>query len=408
MERQILHLRIPSFPVAVYRVKDPSLRGRPIIVSAGRGPRAVALSISDEARREGIRPGMTVPEALRWCRGALVLTPDVVLMDRAERALAELLARYSPRVEPVRGGRLFADLTGTGRLLGPAIDVARRAQKEIEQRLRLGPNAGLASNKLVSGVAAQLIKPASFLDVMAGQEAGFLSPLAVRHLPAIDPRTEGRLLDELNIRKVKDLTAIDLPRLNLAFGARAMTLHRQARGIDDSPVRPPGRTPVVEADETLAADTNDDALLLSCLFALVERCGARLRRLGMPAGEATMTARYTDGVMVTRRVGLAPPSNRDLTLYARIHELFIQGVFRRGRVRYLRVRFTRLAPAPAQMSLLDLPGVGQQPAGDAGARPDREPAVIEALDLIRRRFGEKAVLFGRMTTSRAPGDADAA
>ena len=398
MERQILHLRIPSFPVAVYRVKDPSLRGVPIIVSAGRGPRAVALSVSEEARQEGIRPGMTVPEALRWCRGALVLAPDPVLMDRAERALAELLARYSPRVEPVRGGRFFADLTGTGRLLGPAIDVARRAQKEIEQRLRLGPNAGLASNKLVSGVAAQLLKPAALLDVVAGQEAGFLSPLAVRHLPAIDPRTEGRMLDELNIRKVKDLAAIDLSRLSLAFGTRALTLHRQARGIDDSPVRCPGKAPVVEADETLAADTNDDALLLSCLFALVERCGAQLRRLGLPAGEATMTARYTDGVMVTRRTLLSPPSNRDLTLFARIHALFAEAVARRGRVRYLRVRFLRLAPVPTQMSLLDLPGIGQpEHASGAGETPDREPDVIAALDRIRRRFGEKAILFGRMT-----------
>ena len=398
MERQILHLRVPSFPVAVYRVKDPSLRGRPILVSAGRGPRAVALSVSDEARQEGIRPGMTVPEALRWCRGVLVLAPDPVLMERAERALAELLAGYSPRVEPVRGGRLYADLTGTGRLLGPAIDVARRAQKEIEQRLRLGPNAGLASNKLVSGVAAQLLKPAALLDVEAGQEAGFLSPLAVRHLPAIDPRTEGRMLDELNIRRVKDLAAIDLPRLGLAFGERALTLHRQARGIDDSPVRSPGKVPVVEADETLAADTNDDALLLSCLFALVERCGARLRRLGMPAGEATMTARYTDGVMMTRRAVLSPPSNGDLTLFARIHALFTETVARRGRVRYLRVRFTRLAPMPAQMSLFDLPGVGQpEPESGAGETPGREPAVIAALDRIRKRFGEKAILFGRMT-----------
>ena len=397
MERQILHLRVPSFPVAVYRVKDPSLRGRPILVSAGRGPRAVALSVSDEARQEGIRPGMTVPEALRWCRSALVLAPDIVLMDRAERALEELLARYSPRVEPVRGGRFFADLTGTGRLMGPAIDVARRAQKEIEQRLGLGPNAGLASNKLVSGVAAQLLRPAAFLDVLAGQEAVFLSPLAVRHLPAIDPRTEGRMLDELNIRKVKDLAAVDLSHLSLAFGTRALTLHRQARGLDDSPVRPPEKAPVVEADETLAADTNDDVSLLSCLFALVERCGVRLRRLGMPAGEATMTARYTDGVMVTRRTLLSPPSNQDLTLFARIHALYTEAVARRGRIRYLRVRFTRLAPAPLQMSLLDLPGFGPpESEKDGGETPDREPAVIAALDRIRRRFGEKAILFGRL------------
>lgn len=384
MERQILHLRVASFPVAVYRVKDPSLRSRPLIVAAGRGPRAVALSISEEARREGARPGMTLAEALRWCRGALVLPPDPILFDRAERALAEILARYSPHVEPVRGGRLFADLTGTGRLLGPAVDVAHRAQKEIADRLRLGPNAGLAANKLVSGVAARVLRPVSLLDVHPGEEAGFLSPLAVRCLPAVDPRTEGALLDELNIHKVGELAAVEMPRLSLAFGARAMTLYRQARGIDDSPVRPPERAPAVEADETLAEDTNDDARLLSCLHALVERCGARLRRLGLRAGEGALTARYTDGVTVTRAGAVTPASAGDLTLYGHARSLFEPVVQRRGRVRYLRVRFTRLAAPPAQMSLFE-----------EEERPGREPALVAALDRIRGRFGAGAIAFGR-------------
>src|SRR5262249_52517774 len=112
---------------------------------------------------------------------------------------------------------------------------------------------------------------------------GCLSRLAVRHLPAVDPRVEGRLLEELNIRKVRDLAAIDLPHLSLAFGGRGATLYRQARGLDESPVRPPDRTLSVEADETLAEDSNDDALLLGALFDLVQRCGARLRRLGQAA-----------------------------------------------------------------------------------------------------------------------------
>jgi len=388
MERQILHLRVISFPVAVYRIKDPSLKIRPLIIATGRGPRAVVLSASAEAKGDGVRPGMTLPDALRWCRRALVLQPDPVLLDRADRALAEVLSRFSPVVEPMRGGRLFADMTGTGRLLGTAVDAARRIQKEIEQRLRLGPNAGLGASKLVSGVAAGLLQPVALLDVLPGREAGFLSPLAVRLLPAVDPRTEGRLLDELNIHKVKDLAAVNLPNLNLAFGGKGITLYRQARGIDESPVRPPDRALSVEADETMPVDTNDDALLLATLFGLVERCGARLRRLGLPAGEAALTARYSDGVTVTRSAKLSPPSARDLTLHARVRPLFEQVVERRGRVRYLRVRFTKLAHAP-QLSLFEW-------RDDA-----REQPLIEAIDRIRGRFGNMSIQFGRTMVSDA-------
>ena len=213
MKRQILHLRVASFPVAVYRVKDPSLRERSLVVAAGRGPRAVVVSASEQARGEGIRTGMTLTEARHHDRRVLVLPPDPFLFERAERALGEILARFSPLVEPVRGGRFFLDLTGMQRLLGPAVDMARRIQKEITERLRLGPNAGLGINKLISGMATRVLRPVSLLDIVPGQERGFLSPLAVRHLPVVDPSTEGRLLDELNIRKIVQLRAVDLPHL---------------------------------------------------------------------------------------------------------------------------------------------------------------------------------------------------
>jgi len=389
MERQILHLRVISFPVAVYRVKDPSLRRRPLLVSAGRGPRAVVMSASDEAREEGVRPGMVLPEALRWCRSALVLPPDPVLFERAERALGEILCRLSPVVEPVRGGRFFADLTGTGRLLGPAVDQARRIQKEIEHRLGLGPNAGLGVNKLISGVAARVLRPVSLLDILPGQETSFLSPLPVRNLPAVDPRTEGRLLDELNIQRVKDLSAVDLPHLNLAFGPKGITLYRQARGVDESPVRPPERTPAVDADETLPEDTNDDTALLGCLYGLVERCGSRLRKLRLPAREVRLTARYTDGITVSRSAMMSPPEANDLSLFAHVRPLFERVVERRGRVRYLRVRFTKLSPAPEQMSLFGSDAAGR----DTTAR--READLVPALDRLRARFGSGAIAFGR-------------
>ncbi len=389
MERQILHLRVISFPVAVYRVKDPSLRRRPLLVSAGRGPRAVVLSASDEAREDGVRPGMALSEATRWCRSALVLPPDPILFGKAERALGEILGRFSPIVEPVRGGRFFADLTGTRRLLGPAVDLARRIQSEVDHRLGLGPNAGLGANKLISDVAARVLRPVSLLDVLPGQEMSFLSPLSVRHLPAVDPRTEGRLLDELNIRRVKDLGAVDLPHLNLAFGAKGIALYRQARGVDESPVRPPERSPSVDADETFPEDTNDDAALLSCLYGLVERCGARLRLLGLPAREVRLTARYTDGVTVSRSAMMSPPEARDLSLFAHLCPLFEKVVARRGRVRYLRVRFTKLSPAPQQMSLFGEPDAVRDPA------LRREPELVSALDRLRARFGQRAIAFGR-------------
>ncbi len=401
IERQILHLRVASFPVAVYRVKDPSLRDRPLVVSAGRGARAVVVSLSGEARGEGIRRGMMLAEARRRCRRLLALPPDPFLFDRAGRALAEILARFSPMVEPAGLGRFFLDLTGTGRLLGPAVDTTRRIQVEIAGRLRLGPGAGIGVNKLVSGVAARVILPPrsrDLIDVAPGSEEGFLAPLAVRHLPAVDPATEGRLLDDLNIRRIRQLRAIDLMHLSLAFRGKGIVLYRQSRGIDESPVRPPDRALSVEEDETLPDDTNDDAVLLGCLFGMLERAGARLRRLGRLAGEVRFAARYSDGMAVSRVAPIAPPSWHDAALWDHVRPLFDRVVERRGRVRYMMLRFTKLGEPAAQMSLF----VDPHDPREAGA--GRGSDLTAALDRIRGRFGTGAVVFGRRVVMPREGD----
>jgi DNA polymerase-4 len=337
---------------------------------------------------------MTLPEALRYSRRALVLPLDPVLCARADEALAGIMGRFSPLVEPAGGGRLYAELTGTRRLLGEARNVAHRAQAEIREALGLGPSAGVGINKLVCGVATRVAAPVALLDIAPGQEAGFLAPLPVRHLPAVDPRTEGRLLEDLSIRTVAHLRQVALPHLGMAFGSRALALYRQSRGLDDAPVRPLEKAPVAEADETLAEDTNDDALLRGCLFALVERCGARLRQLGVAARRAVLAARYSDGVMASRGLTLPSPEARDLTLFRLLRPLFEIVVGRRSRVRYLRLRLEDLAAPSTQMQLFD----DEDPQG-----VDHERSLMSALDRIRKRFGSSAVRFGRSDAGGPPG-----
>lgn len=408
MERRILHLRVISFPVAVARVHDPGLRGKPIVIAAGTGPRSVVLAVSEEARGDGVRPGLVLPEALRRCRRAVVLEPDPDLYARAGACLAGILDRYAPVVEPEADGRLFADLTGTRRLFGEAVDVAARVQREIRDRLRLPANAGVAVNKLVSGVAARVIRPVGLADVVPGGEEAFLRPVAVRNLPAVDRQVEGKLLEDLNVSRVGQLTAFTLARLAAAFGRSGDLLYRQARGIDDAPVRPPSRAVVIE-ESTRALpsgefpeDTNDDAALLAALHVLVERGCRRLRRMGMLAGEAGVSIRYSDGAGAWRRVPLRPPIDLDLSLFARLQAIFTDVVARRGRVRSMTLRLARIGTAPAQMSLF--PDHDGSPPAVAPRRldPARERSLMKALDRIRKRYAEGAVVSGRVPLPAVP------
>ena len=196
MLRHILHFRIDAFPAAVERIKNPSLRGRPVAVCPRHSPRSPVFSASAEARKEGVFEGMPLVQALRRCRGLVVVPPDEPLYRRASAAVARVLGRYSP---VGRAGCRGEDSTRTCRVRSGFSEAPGTRPSACcatsKASVRFDGTVGLASNKLVSGVAARVVRPCGRLcEVPPGSEASFLAPLSVRLLPAVRRQGEGRLL----------------------------------------------------------------------------------------------------------------------------------------------------------------------------------------------------------------------
>ncbi len=159
MFHHIIHIHIPAFSIAITRVVQPELRGRPVAVAPPRSARALVLSASAEAGKQGVRKGMPLVKAVARCPDLTVINPDARLVERANRALCKIAAWYTPIWEPSRPGHVYLDLTGTNRLWGKAKDTALRMRKEIKDRLYLPGTAGVAGNKMVSGIASRIISP---------------------------------------------------------------------------------------------------------------------------------------------------------------------------------------------------------------------------------------------------------
>ena len=119
--RSVLFIDPPAFCTAVEGLVAPALRSRPVAVAPPGADRATVLALSAEARLAGIERGMPVRQALKRCPDLVLLPPNPRLYARASRALHEVLRIYAPVIEPRGYGHAFLDLTGTGRLFGPAV-----------------------------------------------------------------------------------------------------------------------------------------------------------------------------------------------------------------------------------------------------------------------------------------------
>lgn len=385
MSRNIIHIHIPSFPITLERICCPGLRQRPVVVAPPHSERALILSVSSEARREGIFKGMALGKAIKFCPDLSVLPPNPALTEKGCRALARAVARYTPLWEPSRPGHVYMDVTGTARLWGRAKDTACRIRREIKGRLDLSGTVGVACNKMVSSIASRLIPSEEVLDVDHGRESAFLAPLKVDYLPGIGHVRKRVLLEELNITLIREIAVLDLYTLKLVFSTQASVIHQRALGIDPRPVQPPAAKSTVGESITLDSDENDDQRLLGILYGLVERCSRRLRKRGLLPGKAGLLIRYSDRIEITRQVSLTSASFRDFDLYAPLEKLFYKACRRRTGIRFMRVWFGDLSSPSPQLSLFS----ENRPPSEKTAR------MIRALDRIRDRYGNGAIRYGK-------------
>jgi DNA polymerase-4 len=381
MEREIVYVTIPGFPVAVERVIHPDLRGRPVVVAPLGPARSVVTGLSSEAWSAGIRKGMALAKAMRYCRSTIVLPPNEPLYLRASRAIIKVLESFSPVIEPSGHGHAYLDITGTGRLFGPPRDTAWRAQKEIRRQLHLDTSFGVASNKMVSKIASDVTRPSGLQDVPHGDEPSFLSPLPVRLLPGIGPQTEGQL-EDLNIRIIRDIAAMKPEHLALAFGRLGFVLHQRALGIDSTPVHPKRAVPALEQEKVLPDDSNDYELLKKALADICERAGRQLRDTKQRAGRMELHIRYADYEEDGRTLKIAPPGQSSAVLYARALTALDLILKRRTRVRSMHLRLTDLSFGSVQLELF------------ADPKPERRLRLEIALDGLRHRYGESVVVSG--------------
>lgn len=383
----VLHLDLDAFFASVEQLRNPRLRGRPVIVGAG-----CIASCSYEARRHGLSAGMPMREAKRLCPGAVVLDGHAQIYRCFAEAVFDIALRFSPSIETFLD-EAYLDLSGM-RSLYPRgyLDAGRRLQAEVLRAVGLPVSIGIGSNRMIAKMVTRTVKPGGVGECAPGGEEAFIPGRPVRDLPGVGHSTE-RILHGLNIHTIDDLRRVPEEALRELFGAPGAQLYQRCRGMDTAVISQREIPGSIRRETSFHTPTIDPAEMEGMLHYLCSRAMHEMRRLGLSARTFRVHLRYEDMEGEARSQTLAAPTMLDEEIFGRARGILRMLFTRRMAVRNIGIELSRFeADAGEQLDLFDTPAPGAAYAG-AGCRV-RLLDLEEALDRVRDRYGFASVTGG--------------
>lgn len=389
MERTILHLDLNTFFVSVERLREPKLNGKPVLIGSD-SDRGVVASCSYEARAFGVRSAMPMKMAKQLCPEAIILRGDSGLYLKKSDEVTEIIRANVPLFEKSSVDEFYVDLSGTDRFHG-----SRKLARELRQRIITEsglPNSfGLSINKTVSKVATGEAKGgAGECYVERGTEKPFLAPMPIERIPGVGERT-AHLLRSMGVARIHTLQELPIDLMHRLLGEHGPVLWRKANGIDDSPVLAWHERKSISTERTFERDTIDVVKLKGMLTAMAESLAFQLRKGGKLTSCVAVKIRYADFNTHLKQQRI-PYTACDHLILPTVHELFRTLYDRRQRIRLIGVRFSHLVGGGHQM--------------DAFTDTQEAMNLYQAMDKIRKRFGDRTVMRASGMDARSIGRMD--
>jgi DNA polymerase-4 len=379
--RSIFHVDMDAFFASIEQMDDPSLRGKPVLVGHD-GPRGVVAAASYEARKFDCHSAQPMAIARRRCPQAIIVPVRFNRYRDISQQMFAIFDEFSPLVEPLSVDEAFLDLTGTEKLLGEALDVARRLKQRIASQLGLTASIGVAPNKFLAKLASDLEKPDGLVVVRPAEIDSLLVSLPVNKLWGIGPVT-ARKLAQHGIQKIGDLRKHSVQTLERLLGHDAARFLRLAHGIDLRAVVPDREAKSIGQEQTFGVDVADAGEVRRVLFEQVEQVGRRLRKHTLSARTVSLKIRYGEFETISRSRTLPAPTDITGDLWKAAGSLFDTWCEKSFRpVRLIGASTSQLTHGPSQMTLFVDPQDVQKKKLDAVA------------DQITAKFGAAAIRRG--------------
>lgn len=370
----IAHFDLDSFFVSVEILKNPSLKGKPVIVG-GQNERGIVTTCTYEARKFGVHSAMPMKTAMRLCPQAVVISGTYSEYSRYSHWVTQIIASKAPLFEKASIDEFYIDLQGMDKFFDPlqwTIDL----RKLITDETALPISFGIAKNKMIAKMATNEAKPNGYLLVPLGKEKEFLAPLEVNKIPGVGEQAE-KILNYHGIKLIKDIhntTSEDLEKL---LGKWGYELWNKAQGNHTSVIKEYREQKSISKENTFHENIVEVEFLMSEIVRMTEKICFDLRKEEKVAGCVTIKLRYPDFETTSRQASI-PYTSADDEIIPVAKALFHK-LYKKGKpVRLLGVRLSNFSSDALQADLFQ--------------NTERKNVLYKALDDVKNRFGKSSVV----------------
>ncbi|MFC1863298.1 DNA polymerase IV [Thermodesulfobacteriota bacterium] len=383
--KQIIHLDMDAFYPSVEVLDNPALKGKAVIVGGGK-ERGVVSSASYEARKYGVHSAQPIARAMRLCPDGIYLSGRMSRYKEISDQVFAIFHRFTPLVEPLSIDEAFLDVTGSIRLFGPLIEIAKSIKQAVVEETGLTISAGIGPSKFVAKIASDMDKPDGLTVVLPDNVREFLNPLSIKKMWGVGKVTR-KVLTRLDIHTFKDLSQTPVKVLEKEFGKYGLKMHQLSMGIDTRDVEPHHDAKSIGNEQTFSKDIVHLELAQKELLALANKVARRMRKHKIEGKTITLKVKYSDFVQVTRSITHTDPLDDEFEIYRKVCDLLKKTEIGKRPIRLLGV----------SVSQLTFPGSGNQlNLFEVNKDAKKQKELHRALDSLYDKHGKKSILPGTL------------
>ncbi|WCK52727.1 DNA polymerase IV [Aneurinibacillus sp. Ricciae_BoGa-3] len=312
----ILLCDMNSFFASVHQSRDPSLRGKPVIVAGDpRKRRGIVVAASYEAKAAGVYTTMHYFEARKKCPQAIFVQP----VHGIYRSYSEVIMRFLSRIGPCEVASIdeaYVDITELTERGYKAAEIASYIQRKLQAELHIPSSVGAGPNKLIAKMCADVKKPRGFVQMGIKQFQAYFWPQPVAKLHGCGQKTADKLGIQ-GLHTIGQLAAYPLVKLTAAYGKKGEYLHRAANGILYSPVNPERRKgeKTIGSSRTFAFDTTDKNMIEQTARLFSEKLADKLGSKDKKAKTISVEVKYDYRQTISRSITLEEATNNAGEIY---------------------------------------------------------------------------------------------